>query len=38
MKAEKLIDGSKDVGLEAHLRKLSMCFFLVTRMQGNIGT
>jgi nitrous oxide reductase len=35
---ETLIDASKEVGIEINAEKLSICCYLVTRMQVKIGT
>jgi hypothetical protein len=35
---ETLIDASKEVGLEISVEKLSICCYLVTRMQIKFGT
>jgi hypothetical protein len=35
---ETLIDASKEVGLEINVEKLSICCYLVTRVQVKIGT
>jgi hypothetical protein len=37
-KTEKLIDASKEAGIDVNAEKTSICCFLVTRMQGKIMT